>query len=81
MVKFDVYASRTGGNIKIGLHNSDDTTTEITPYIASANAFQTITWDFSGVPNSAKNAIDEIIVTIVNADEDNVFYLDNFYAI
>ncbi len=79
-IKFDVYASRTGSNIKIGLHDSGGTTTEITPNIESANVFQTITWDISGVPNSDKDAIDHIIITIVNADADNVFYLDNMFA-
>ena len=74
----DIRASRTGSNIKIGLHDSGGTTTEITPNITVANAFQTATIDLSGVTNANKDAIDQIIITVVNADADNTFYLDNF---
>jgi hypothetical protein len=77
-IKFDIYASRTGSNIKIGIRDSGGTTTEITPNITQANTWQTVTWDISGVSNANKDAIDRIIVTIVNADSSNTFYLDNF---
>jgi len=79
-VKFDMRASRTGSNIKIGIHDSGGTTTEITPNITSANVYQTVTWDISGVSNANKDVIDQIIVTIVNADASNTFYIDNFFA-
>ena len=79
-IKFDIYASRTGSNIKVGIHDSGGTTTEITPNITSANAWQTITWDISAVADADKNAIDKIIVTVVNADAANTFYIDNMYA-
>lgn len=83
-LKFDIYASRTGSNIKIGLHNSNGTVTEITPNVVTAQTWQTVNgsdvsevWDISSVATVDKNAIDEIIITIVNADVDNTFYLDN----
>jgi len=79
-IKFDMRATRTGSNIKIGIHDSGGTTTEITPNITSANTYQTVTWDISGVSNANKDAIDQIIITIVNADASNTFYIDNFYA-
>jgi len=79
-VKFDMRATRTGSNIKIGIHDSGGTTTEITPNITSANVYQTVTWDISGVSNANKAAIDRIIITIVNADASNTFYIDNFFA-
>jgi len=79
-VKFDMRASRTGSNIKIGIHDSGGTTTEITPNITSADNYQTVTWDISGVSNANKDVIDQIIITIVNADAANVFYIDNFFA-
>ncbi len=79
-IKFDMRASRTGSNIKIGIHDSGGTTTEITPNITSANNYQTVTWDVSGVSNANKDAIDQIIITIVNADVSNTFYIDNFFA-
>ena len=75
----DIRASRTGSNIKIGLRDSGGTTTEITPNIVSADTFQQVTWDISGVANADKDAIDKIIITVVNADAENTFYIDNFY--
>ena len=34
---------------------------------------------FSAVSNANKDAIDSIIITIVNADAANTFYIDNMY--
>ncbi|MDP3052754.1 MAG: LamG-like jellyroll fold domain-containing protein [bacterium] len=79
-IKFDIRASRPGSNIKIGIHDSGGTTTETTPNIASADTYQTITWDISTVTNANKDAIDQIIVTIINADAANTFYIDNLYS-
>lgn len=76
-VSFDLRASRTGSNIKIGLHDVGGTTTEITPNITSADAFQAVTLDLSSVATANKDAIDKIIITIVNANAPNTFYLDN----
>jgi len=69
-IKFDMRAVRTGSNIKIGIQ-------EITPNITSADDYQTVTWDISGVSNANKDVIDQIIVTIANADAANTFYIDN----
>lgn len=79
-VTFDIRASRTGSNIKVGLHDSGGTTTEVTPNITQAGTFQSATIDLSGVTNANKDAIDQIIITIVNADAANTFYLDNMVA-
>ena len=78
MLKFDIRSSRTGSNIKIGIHDSGGTTTETTPNVASANTWQTVVWDISAVSNANKDAIDKIVITIVNDDSANTFYLDNF---
>lgn len=80
-VSFDIRASRTGSHIKIGLHDAGGTTTEITPNIAVADTWQTVTWDLSAVANTNKDAIDSIIITVVNADAANTFYLDNFKVV
>lgn len=79
-IKLDIRSSRTGSNIKVGIHDSGGTTTEITPNITSANAWQTVEWDISAVANADKDAIDQIIITIVNADADNNAYLDNMFG-
>jgi len=79
-LKFDIRSNRTGSNIKIGIHDSGGTTTEITPNITVANVFQTVTWDLSAVSNANKDDIDEIIITVLNADAETTFYIDNFYA-
>ncbi|MFZ2664062.1 MAG: glycine-rich domain-containing protein [Patescibacteria group bacterium] len=79
-IRFDLYASRTGSNIKIGFHDTGGTTTEITPDISSANTWETQTLDISEVSDANKNTIDKIIITIVNADAANTFYIDNLYS-
>lgn len=79
-IKFDIYASRTGANIKIGIHDSGGTTTEKTYTVLAANTWETVTWDISAVSDANKNAIDSIIITILNADADNTFYLDNMFS-
>ncbi|WKZ25554.1 MAG: fibronectin type III domain-containing protein [bacterium] len=79
-MSFDIRASRTGSNIKIGLRDTGGTTTEVTPNITSANEFQTVTMDLSGVSSSDKDSIDQLVITVVNADSENTFYVDNFQA-
>ncbi|KKM72671.1 hypothetical protein LCGC14_1418230 [marine sediment metagenome] len=79
-IKFQAYASRTGSQFKIGIHDSGGTTTEYTVNIASANTWQTDSWNISGVSDANKDDIDQIIITIVNADSDNTFYFDNMYS-
>ena len=79
-INFDIRSSRTGSNIKIGIHDSGGTTTEITPNITSANVFQAKSWDISGVSDANKDAIDKIIITIVNASAANTFYIDDMIA-
>ena len=79
-VYFDIYSSRTGSNLKIGLHDSGGTTTEITPNVTNANQWQTVAWNISGVSDANKDAIDSVIVTVVNADSANTFYIDNMYG-
>ena len=79
-IKFDIYASRTGANIKISIHDSGGTTTEKTYTVLAANTWETVTWDISAVANANKDAIDQIKITIVNADAENTFYIDNMYS-
>ena len=79
-IKFAIRASRTGSNIKVGIHDSGGVTTETTPNILSANTYQTVTWDISAVADADKDAIDKIIITIVNADANNTFYIDNMFG-
>jgi hypothetical protein len=76
-IKYDVRASRTGSNFKLGWHDSGGTTTEHTPNILEANVFQTETVDISGVSDANKDAIDQLITTILNADAANIIYIDN----
>jgi len=47
---------------------SDFKLIEKTHSISNANTWETVTWDISGVADVNKDAIDKIIVTIVNAD-------------
>jgi hypothetical protein len=75
-LRFDAYALRTGGQWKLGLHDTGGTTTEITPTIAISNTWQPVNWDLSGVSDANKDAIDTLILTIINADSANTLYLD-----
>ena len=74
-LKFDIYSSRTGSNIKLGIVDAGGTT-EITPNVITANTWQTVNWDISGVADANKNAITAIVVTVTNADSANTVYLD-----
>lgn len=77
MVSFKMRSSRTGANIKIGIHDVGGTTTEVTPTIAVADTWQTINMSLYAVASANKDAIDSIIITIVNADASNTFYIDD----
>ena len=77
-IQFDIYSSRTGSNIKLGITDSGGTLTEITPNILSANTWQTVSWDISAVANTNKDVINTITVTMVDASVENTFYIDNF---
>lgn len=75
-IEFYIYASRTGANIKIGIHDSGGATSEKTYTVVIANTWEKVTWDISGVADGDKDAIDKIIVTILDATAENTFYLD-----
>ena len=76
-IEYDIRASRTGSNIKIGLHDSGGTTSEHTANVSSANTNQTESWDISGIADANKDDIDEVIITILNDDAENTFYIDD----
>ena len=79
-IEYDIYALRTGSNIKIGIHDSGGTTSEHTANVSSSNVNQTESWDISGIADANKDDIDSIIITIVNADAANTFYIDDMKA-
>ncbi len=79
-IKLSVRAGRTGSNFKIGFHDSGGTTTEHTINIVVADTWQTETIDISGVTTANKDDIDSIIITILDADADNTFYIDNIFS-
>lgn len=78
-IKLDVYASRAGTNIQMQIHDSGGTTSTKDIVIAAANTWETITWDISEISNANKDDIDRIIFKIINADADNIFYIDNVH--
>lgn len=79
-IKFDIRASRTGSNVKIGIRDTGGTISEITPNITAADTYQTVSWDISAISNANKDQIDQIKITVVNADAANTFYIDNMYG-
>ena len=78
---FYIYsADRTGSNIKLGIHDSGGTTTESTPDVTDTGVWQKVTVDVSAVTDANKDDIDSIIITPVNADAANTFYIDYMYG-
>jgi hypothetical protein len=61
--------------------NFANVTTELTPTINTADTYQTVSWDLSGVADADKNAIDKFIITPTNADAENTCYFDNFLTV
>ncbi len=80
-IEFDVRASRTGTNLQAQIHDFGGTTSTHDINILASNTWQTEVWDISGVGNSDKDEIDQIIFKVTNADFDNEIYIDNVYAI
>ena len=77
-LKIDCYASRTGTNLQMQIHDSGGTTSTKDIAISSANTWETTTWDISAIEDVNKDNIDQIIIKIINADSANTFYVDNF---
>ncbi len=80
-IKLDVYASRTGTNLQIQIHDSGGTTSTKDIVISEADTWETTTWDISGISDANKDDIDSIIIKVINADAENTFYVDNVYAV
>lgn len=79
-IKLDIYASRTGTNLQIKIHDSGGTTSTYNITVSEANTWETKSWDISGISSANKDDIDSIIVEVTNADAENIVYLDNIYA-
>lgn len=79
-IKFSLRATRTGANIKVGIHDVGGTTSEKTYTIVAADTWERVTWDISAISDANKDAIDQIIITVINADADNTFYIDRMFA-
>lgn len=77
---FDIRSSRTGSNIKITFTNSNAATIEVTPDIVSTDTWQSSATDISGIGNDDKNEITKIEVECLNADTENIMYLDKIIA-
>ncbi len=80
VLKFEVRASRTGSNIKLKIHDIDGDTQEHAVNIASANTWQTESWDISGISGTKRDQIDKIIIEITNASVANEIYIDNLFS-
>ena len=46
--------------------------------ISSADTWEEVVWDISGIANANKDAIDRLIFKVTNADADSTFYIDDF---
>jgi len=68
----------TSGSLNYKIYKR--TTTEITPNILSANTWQEVKINLQNVLNANKDAIDQIIITIMDATAANTFYIDNLFG-
>lgn len=76
-----VYASRTGTNIEVKIHDSGGNTITISIVITSAETMTKIVKDISGVADADKDDIDEIKIEIIEASALNTFYVDDFTGV
>ncbi|KKL92040.1 hypothetical protein LCGC14_1888690, partial [marine sediment metagenome] len=74
-ILIDVYASRSGTQFQFGMGES--TPTYVNVAVATANTWETITLDFSGLGDSSKNAVDTLALKFTNTDDWNTVYVDN----
>jgi hypothetical protein len=76
------YEGQTVGYKEIQMKQSTggsaETLSEITPNITTMNTWQTVGWDISGINASDKAMIDNVIITMNDATQGNIFYIDNF---
>jgi hypothetical protein len=79
-IKLDIYAERTGTNLQLQIHDSGGTTSSYNIAVNSADTWETKTWDISAIADVDKDAIDQIIIKVTNADAANTFYVDNVYS-
>ena len=79
-IVFQVRSSRTGENLQLQLHDTGGITSSHTINIASADTWQTETWDISGITTTDRDTIDKLIIKIINADAENTFYFDNLFS-
>ncbi len=82
-ISFQLRSTRLGSNIKIGFKDSGGTITEITPNITVVNGYKEYRINLADVSNKNKDAIkiNQIVITILNASEDNTFYIDDVKAL
>ena len=74
-------STRTGSNLKIGIHDTGGTTIEIAPNITSQNVYQEVVYgDMATIDDADKDEIDQVVITVLNADVENTFYIDNMRA-
>lgn len=76
-IRYDIYASRTGSNISLTIHDSGGATASTIAIVNTANTWERKEWDISGVADGDKDAIDQFYARILNADALNTFYIDN----
>ena len=75
LIKFDMRATATGANIKLGLVDAGATSIFV-PTITTTG-WERQLWDISAIPDASKDAITSIVFTVTSATTANTFYIDN----
>lgn len=78
-ILIDVYASRSGTQFQFGIGESGGAFTDnlVNVPVATADTWETVTLDFSGVADGSKNAVIYIGIKVTDADHDNTIIIDN----
>jgi hypothetical protein len=77
VIRYDIYALRTGSNISLNIHDTGGTTSSHTIVVNAPNTWERKSWNISAIADADKDAIDQFYPKIVNADAANTFYIDN----
>jgi hypothetical protein len=80
LIKYDIYASRTGSNIRLTFTDDGSATISTIAIVTAPNTWEKNTIDISGVADADKNVINTSEIKVINADASNTFYIDNIRA-
>jgi len=77
-IAFDLWSNRLGSNLRFELHDTDGPIMTYIPEVMTINQWTLFLWYIGDVPDMYKDEIDTFKIVVINDDELNEFYVDNF---